>query len=144
LYRDLQEIRSREEEMTKMAEEQKAHEDELKKREEDLAQREIEIFERELNFMIQEQGTTNIYWFSLLERQCSDWLNLNRRAVAYPSLEFWLVNYKACTSMAKSNRYCIHVNSLISIDCISNPIYTLPHLHPDQFHNSIGVIASTP
>ena len=51
----MQELRSREEELTKAAMEQKMQEEFLRKREQELAEREIELVERELNIMILQQ-----------------------------------------------------------------------------------------
>lgn len=51
----LQELRSREEELTKAALQQKLQEEFLKKREQELAEREIDLLERELNIMILQQ-----------------------------------------------------------------------------------------
>ena len=50
-----QELRSREEELTKAAVQQKIQEEFLKKREQELAEREIDLLERELNVMILQQ-----------------------------------------------------------------------------------------
>ncbi len=50
-----QELRSREEEITKAAVQQKMQEEFLRKREKELAEREIELVERELNIMILQQ-----------------------------------------------------------------------------------------
>lgn len=50
-----QELRCREEELTKQGLQQKIQEDALKKREQDLAAREIELLERELNILILQQ-----------------------------------------------------------------------------------------
>ena len=51
----LQELRSREEELTKAALQQKIQEEVLRQREQELAEREIELVERELNIMILQQ-----------------------------------------------------------------------------------------
>lgn len=51
----LQELRSREEELTKAALQQKHQEEFLRKREQEIAEREIELLERELNIMILQQ-----------------------------------------------------------------------------------------
>lgn len=48
----LQELRSREEELTRAALQQKSQEELLKRREQQLAEREIDVLERELNIMI--------------------------------------------------------------------------------------------
>lgn len=50
-----QELRCREEELTRQGLQQKIQEDALKKREQDLAAREIELLERELNILILQQ-----------------------------------------------------------------------------------------
>lgn len=47
-----QELRSREEELTRAALQQKSQEELLKRREQQLAEREIDVLERELNIMI--------------------------------------------------------------------------------------------
>ncbi|XP_016119988.1 mitogen-activated protein kinase kinase kinase MLK4-like, partial [Sinocyclocheilus grahami] len=47
-----QELRSREEELTRAALQQKSHEELLKRREQQLAEREINVLERELNILI--------------------------------------------------------------------------------------------
>jgi hypothetical protein len=51
----LQELRCREEELTKAALQQKIQEELLKKREQELASREIDLLERELNILILQQ-----------------------------------------------------------------------------------------
>ena len=51
----LQELRSREEELTKASLQQKHQEEFLRKREEEIAEREIALLERELNIMILQQ-----------------------------------------------------------------------------------------
>lgn len=51
----LQELRCREEELTKALLQQKVHEELLKKREIELHEREIDLLERELNVMILQQ-----------------------------------------------------------------------------------------
>lgn len=48
----LQELRSREEELTRAALQQKSQEELLKRREQQLAEREINVLERELNILI--------------------------------------------------------------------------------------------
>lgn len=47
-----QELRSREEELTRATLQQKSHEELLKRREQQLAEREINVLERELNILI--------------------------------------------------------------------------------------------
>jgi hypothetical protein len=51
----LQELRSREEELTKAQLHQKNQEEFLRRREQEIAEREIELLERELNIMILQQ-----------------------------------------------------------------------------------------
>ena len=51
----MQELRSREEELTKAALQQKHQEESLRKREQEIAEREIELLECELNLMIFQQ-----------------------------------------------------------------------------------------
>lgn len=48
----MQELRSREEELTRAALQQKSQEESLKRREQQLAEREINVLERELNILI--------------------------------------------------------------------------------------------
>ena len=50
-----QELRSREEELTKAALQQKLQEEFLRRREQELAEREIDLLEREINIMILQQ-----------------------------------------------------------------------------------------
>lgn len=52
VYLLLQELRSREEELTRAALQQKSQEELLKRREQQLAEREIDVLERELNILI--------------------------------------------------------------------------------------------
>ena len=57
----LQEIRSREEEMCKLAEEQKKHEDALKRREAAVKAREHELLAWELHYLLQQEGEYTSY-----------------------------------------------------------------------------------